>query len=238
MEDFVIAGDTRLWVSVEGTGVPVLLISGGPGCCDYLQPVAELLRGHARTIRFDARGCGRSSPVSEYSVEASLTDLESIRESIGAEQWIVAGHSAGADLTLAYAMQFPDRLHGFVCVSGGRVVDDRSWHAAYASARDAGREPDLDYAYPPNMEANRALNASWKAYCRRPSLWRDLARIQTPALFIYGAQDIRPSWPVEQVAALVPHAELLMLETAAHNLWLTHPAELGEALRNFVSRFR
>jgi proline iminopeptidase len=238
VEQFITARDAQLWVSVEGFGVPVLLISGGPGCCDYLEPVAALLNGHAQTIRFDARGCGRSSPVSEFTFEASLADVERIREFIGAERWIVAGHSAGADLALAYAVEFPERLHGFVCLSGGRVIDDRSWHAAYSAARAAGLEPELDYAYPPNMDANRALSASWKAYCRRPDLWREIAQIQTQALFVYGAQDIRPSWPIEQVATLIPNADLMMLETAAHNLWQTHAEELGEALRGFVSKFR
>jgi proline iminopeptidase len=237
VEQVLTAGAAKLWVSVAGAGSPVLLISGGPGCCDYLEPVAELLGGYAQTIRFDARGCGRSSPVGEYTLEASLADLERIREFIGVGRWIVAGHSAGADLALAYAIEFPERLHGVVAISGGRLVDDRSWHAAYAAARDAGLEQDIGYAYPPNMEANRALNAAWKAYCRRPGLWRDVAQIQVPALFIYGAKDIRPSWPIEQVAALVPNAELLMLETAGHNLWLTHADELGEALRGFVSKF-
>ena len=237
VERFVEASEASLWVALEGEGVPVLLVSGGPGCCDYLEPVARLLTGHAQTVRFDARGCGRSSPVSEYTLEASLADLERIRGFMGVDRWIVAGHSAGADLALAYAIEFPERLHGVVAISGGRLVDDRSWHAAYAAARDAGLEREIDYTYAPNMDANRALNAAWKAYCRRPGLWRDIAQIQVPALFIYGAKDIRPSWPIQQVAALIPNAELFMLETAGHNLWLTHAEELGEALRGFVSKF-
>ena len=233
----VTSGDAELWVSVEGSGVPVLLISGGPGCCDYLEPVAALLRGHAKTIRFDARGCGRSSAASEYTVETSLADIERIREFVGAERWVVVGHSAGAEMALTCAMQFPGRVLGFACLAGGRVVDDRSWQPEYAAGRDAGLEPELDFAYPPNMDANRALNAAWKAYCRRPRMLREISQVRAPAVFVYGAQDIRPSWPAEQLAALLPDAEFVMLEEAGHNLWLTHAEELGERLRGFVGRF-
>jgi proline iminopeptidase len=49
-------------------------------------------------IRFEGRGCGRSGPLPPYTVETCLTDLEAIRQHYRIERWIVAGHSAGADL--------------------------------------------------------------------------------------------------------------------------------------------
>ncbi|WP_242066336.1 alpha/beta fold hydrolase [Brevibacillus laterosporus] len=50
-----------LWTKREGGGIPILLCSGGPGCCDYLEPVADMLSDLAQVIRFDQRGCGRSN---------------------------------------------------------------------------------------------------------------------------------------------------------------------------------
>lgn len=234
METFVEAGAGRLWTVTEGEGVPVVLCPGGPGCCDYLAPVARLLDEVARTVRYDPRGCGRSAPAGEYTVADAVADLEAIREHYGFERWVVAGHSWGADLALAYTLEHPDRVAGFVCISGGRVHDDREWHRIYAERRDAGLEAPLDYAYPPNMDVNRELAADWKRYIKRPGLLRDLARIERPGLFVYGERDIRPSWPVEQVAALIPGARLHLLEGAAHNLWLTHGEEVGGLLREFV----
>ncbi|MGH2609117.1 MAG: alpha/beta fold hydrolase [Tepidiformaceae bacterium] len=234
MEQTIPVPGGRLWTASEGAGVPVVFISGGPGCCDYLEPASQPLAGVARTIRFDARGCGRSSESAQYALETSLSDLEAIRAHYGVDRWVLVGHSAGADMALLYAMTHPDRTLGFVCLSGGRIHDDRSWHAEYSRARDAGLEPDLDYAYPPNLEVNRQLNAAWKAYIKRPSLLRHIAEVQAPALFVYGDRDIRPSWPCEQVAALLPHAEFHMLPGANHNLWLTHGEELSQLLRQFL----
>jgi proline iminopeptidase len=222
-----------LWTVDDGVGMPVLLCSGGPGCCDYLEPVGSMLAGVARTIRFDARGCGRSAGSDAYTLAGSLADVERIREYYGIKSWVVLGHSAGADLSLAYALAEPERTMGFVCLSGGRVHDDRSWHAAYAAGRDAGLEIDIDYAFPPNLEVNRQLNVEWKAYIKRRGLLRDLSMLERPALFVYGSEDIRPSWPAEQLAALLPKAEMEMLAGAGHNLWLTH----GEELERLVTAF-
>jgi pimeloyl-ACP methyl ester carboxylesterase len=47
------------------------------------------------------------------------------------QQWIVAGHSAGVDMALAYALRYPDKTDGLIGISGGKVVDDREWSATY-----------------------------------------------------------------------------------------------------------
>jgi proline iminopeptidase len=59
-----------------------------------------------------------------------------------------------------------------------------------------------------------------------------------PALFVYGEKDIRPSWPVEQVANLIPNARFEMIEGAEHVIWLSHPIELKSILRDFVDDIR
>src|SRR6188508_3205274 len=141
METFVQSGDAELWVAAEGEGPPVVLISGGPGCCDYLGPVGQLLRPGFQTIRFDARGCGRSSPTSDFTLANAIADLEAIRLHFEFEKWVLLGHSAGCELSLAYAIRHPERVGRLILLSGGRFVDDRGWHAAYSAGRDAGREP-------------------------------------------------------------------------------------------------
>lgn len=234
-EQFVRFDGTRLWTCHAGQGVPLILGNGGPGCCDYLEPVAQLLDGAARVIRFEARGCGRSDPAPEYTLQGCLDELEAIRRHYKIGRWIVAGHSAGADLALLYALHYPQRTLGLICIAGGRVHNDREWHKAYQHGRDAGLEKPLDYAYPPNLEVNRQLNAAWKRYIQRPTLLRELAGLDRPALFLYGDRDIRPSWPVEQVANLLPNARFVMIRGADHHLWLSHATEMAVILHNFVT---
>jgi proline iminopeptidase len=41
--------------------------------------------------------------------------------------------------------------------------------------------------------------------------------------FVAAALDIRPSWPLEQLAALAPHGEFTRVPDVPHDFWATHP---------------
>ena len=126
-------------------------------------------------------------------------------------------------------------MAGLICVSGGRVHNDREWHDEYERRKEQEGEHVPQFDYPPNMEVNRQLNRSWKHYIQDPELLRAISRLTVPALFVYGDRDIRPSWPVEQVARLMPDARFELIEGAEHVVWLSHPDELKSLLRTFDS---
>lgn len=235
-EQFVLSDGAWLWTVAAGSGIPVVLCNGGPGCCDYLAPVAAMLDDIAQVIRFEGRGCGRSDACPPYSIETCLADLEAVRRYYGIERWIVSGHSAGADLALMYALAYPERVLGCICISGGRMHNDREWHRIYSERRDQGLETRPPFEYPPNMEVNAQVNRSWKAYIQRPSLLRELGHLDVPALFVYGDQDIRPSWPIEQIAQLLPDASFHMIAGADHHPWVTDAEAMRAPLRAFVQQ--
>jgi proline iminopeptidase len=62
-EQFVNSDGARLWTVAHGRGMPLMVCNGGPGCCDYLAPVAAMLDDIARVIRFEGRGCGGGAPL-------------------------------------------------------------------------------------------------------------------------------------------------------------------------------
>lgn len=234
-DSFIISDGVSIWTTRSGEGFPVMLCNGGAGCCDYLGPVAGMLDDVARVIRFEQRGCGRSQQAPPYTIETCLTDLESVRAHYGIDRWVVGGHSWGADLALIYALEHTERVAGLICVSGGRVHNDREWHAEYERRKEREGEYVPHFDYPPNMEVNRQLNRAWKRYVQKPDLLRSISRLTLPALFVYGDRDIRPSWPVEQVARLMPGARFELIEGAEHVIWRSHPEELASLLRTFVS---
>lgn len=234
MERMLAVNGAQLWVTEQGAGAPLVLCSGGWGCCDYLGPVAAMVEDLARVYRWEPRGCGRSRPDGPYDLHTNLTDLDALREALGHERWVVAGHSAGADLALAYALSYPDRARAVISVSGTGVQDDRQWHDAYEAGRAAGDQRLPAFAYPFNPEANRAGNAAWRAFIKQPTLLRRIADLEVPTLVVYGSEDIRPSWPMEQVAALLPNARFELIAGAQHHIELTQPEELRALLRDFL----
>jgi proline iminopeptidase len=237
-ERFVEVNGARLWLTERGAGRPLMLVSGGPGCCDYLEPVALMIDDLARVYRFEPRGCGRSSPDGPYVLATQLRDLEALRQFLGHERWIVAGHSWGAFLALAYALEFPERTEAIIDLSGRGMLNDRDWHAAYEEGRDAGRDQVPAMAYPYNPEVNRIGNLDYKAYIKQPNLLRRIAEFDIPVLAIQGGRDIRPNWPVEQMVNLMPNAQYGLFEDAGHVPWFTHEEELRISLRRFLGCLR
>ena len=113
------SGGHRVYVEQCGRpdGAPVIVLHGGPGggCSPGMRRFFD--PGHYRTILFDQRGCGRSTP--HASVENNTTwdlvaDIERIRVRLGIERWIVFGGSWGACLALIYAQTHPDRVEALV----------------------------------------------------------------------------------------------------------------------------
>jgi proline iminopeptidase len=103
-----------------GSHPPVVLLHGGPGLWDYLQPLAKMLDDITVVHRYDQRGCGRSDGGGRLSTTRYVADLASLRRHWGHERWTVIGHSFGATLALAYAAAHPDRVAaiGYVCGVG------------------------------------------------------------------------------------------------------------------------
>lgn len=88
--------------------------------------------------------------------------------------------------------------------------------------------------YLANNIVNKLGNKSWQKYIQNPMLLKRSSELKIPALFVYGSKDIRPIWPAEQIAYLMPAARFMMI-AAAHYVWLTHYEELRSVLRNFIS---
>ena len=213
--------------SAAGT---ILYYSGGPGCADYLAPVSELLADRYASVRFEPRGCGRSSRTGPYTVSAALQDMEELRAALGIVRWTVLGHSAGADMALAYALAWPARCEQLLCVAGGRIHNDRDWRRVYEINRDGIGELLPPAASPYNMHANSMFTQSWREYCKAPDLLRRIAALNTPVHYILAGEDIRPNWPLEQLAALTPRGTCQTIAGAGHNIWLTHPDALATAM--------
>lgn len=231
-----VSDGVKLWTAISGeqNQLAVMFCGGGPGCADYLEPVATLIDGVVQVIRFEQRGCGRSTEDYHCDVETTVADLEAIRRYYNVSSWIIAGHSWGANLALAYALKHPERSLALLYLSGNGAQNDRMWSDEYHRNQADLGEQVPEYLYPPNTEVNRLGNLSWRKFIQNPRLWSDIAGLTMPSLFLYGSQDIRPSWPAEQLARLLPNSEWECIEGAPHYTWLTHDEETGQTLREFI----
>jgi proline iminopeptidase len=99
------------------SGVPVLFLHGGPGSGATPMHRRFFDPHFYRIVIFDQRGAGRSTPAG--SVENNTTphligDIETLRQLLGIDAWLIFGGSWGSTLALAYGEAHPERCRGFV----------------------------------------------------------------------------------------------------------------------------
>ncbi|WP_344500243.1 alpha/beta hydrolase [Dactylosporangium maewongense] len=222
----VAVGATALYVGVTGDGPDVVVLTGGPGCVQYLErdDIAPL---NHRTWYPEPRGVGRSSG-GPHTMEEAIADLEAIRKAVGVGAWIVVGHSWGCDLGVRYAVEHPEAVVAVIGIAGRGPQRDRTWSEAYEAGKSI--EPVVEIDWVPEVHA--ALSDSFTDWIHRPNLWRQLADCSVPMHFIAAGDDIRPSWPVEQLAALVARGRFSTVHGVPHDFWSTHPEVWTETVTN------
>jgi proline iminopeptidase len=98
-------------------GQPVIFLHGGPGggiapiYRQYFDPAAY------RIVLFDQRGAGRSTPHAHLEDNTTwhlVSDIETLREHLGLDRWVVFGGSWGSTLSLCYAQTHPARVKALV----------------------------------------------------------------------------------------------------------------------------
>jgi proline iminopeptidase len=132
----------ELWTAVSGTGPPVVCLHGGPGTWDYLGPVARLLDDAFTVVRFDQRGCGRSSGDGPFTIAQAVDDLDQLRATLGFGRWALVGHSWGAELAIRYAARHQARATAVAYISGVGAGDGRREEYAAELQRRLG--PDYE----------------------------------------------------------------------------------------------
>jgi len=117
-----------LFYTIVGTsGDYVLVLSGGPGeAIRSMQGVADELGKKYRCIMWEQRGTGRSKlpkyDESTINLNAYLDDIETLRNQLNIEKFIVIGNSWGMILGLAYAGTHPQAVRAVVTIGSGPIT--------------------------------------------------------------------------------------------------------------------
>ncbi|MFU8797396.1 MAG: prolyl aminopeptidase [Gammaproteobacteria bacterium] len=98
-------------------GIPVLFVHGGPGAGTKPDQRRFFDPTIYRIILFDQRGAGRSTPhacIEHNNTRALIADIETIREFLNIDRWVIFGGSWGSTLSLVYAQAHPERVMGMI----------------------------------------------------------------------------------------------------------------------------
>ena len=263
---FAIASDgVRLHYEVTGFSrrPPVLLIQGlGAEKNSWnLQRAALALR--YRTVAFDNRGAGRSDkPSGIYDLEQMADDAVAVLDAAGVETAHVVGLSMGGAISQILALKHPSRVRSLTLVATACRNHEwredllQSWARIAATdgmnamSKEAARWvigprsfrrilPALGWLGPlAFINPAGAFVSQVNAIVSTPAdLNSELRNIACPAMVVVGNQDIlTPRGDAEEIASLIPTAELVIISGGAHGLTVEHASTFNRILLEFLGR--
>lgn len=251
--DFAVAPDgTRIAYWVEGSGEPLLLVSGQSLDHRMWDDLAPMLAAQYRVIRYDHRGTGQSDkPTSPpYTTELFATDAIAVLDALGIARAHAFGFSMGGRICQRLGIDHASRLGSLVlaATTAGKSGGVHR-HPRVTALLQSGNVDALDLLFYSQEHLDRggrvfrvgdATVASRRLHymaSEQHDVWSLLGAIDRPTLVIHGALDeVTPPENASALAAAIPGAEVTILPGARHGFVAEFPAELHRIVTDFLGR--
>ncbi len=258
-------GDLTLYYRTRGEGPPVLGIMGFALDQRYwATQIAGVTTSHT-FITFDNRGVGRSTGEAATSIDQMADDAIRLLDHLGIDETIVYGVSMGGAIAQRLVIDHSDRVSALIlALTFARPIEFmRRQHILGRLLLEHGgvralTEASLVRMFTPGffelggetidrmvaaMFADddegpagvEVLQAQLDALDKHDAL-ADLANITCPTLVIGAKMDMMvPGFASEEIAATIPGAELVMLETG-HGSGVEEMGAFNEAVSSFLAK--
>ena len=248
----------RMFVSesARGEGLPVLFLNSLAADHSMWESVRQRLP--RRSVAYDARGHGQSDVVpGEAALSDFSADALAVMDASGLDRAVLCGLSLGGLTAMKVAAEAPERVAGLVLANTAVSFPPATmWQERAAQTRDGKWseliEPTLERwltqayraAEPRTATAVRTMLESmppegYAAACAvlaEADASQALKGWEGPTMIVAGEHDqSTPIKRAEEMQALAPHAELVVLD-AAHVSAIERADEFAAALERFVAR--
>ena len=151
-----------------GKGPAIVCIHGLTANHSCFASIAAILSGERRLIGYDLRGRGDSDkPAQGYGIKIHCQDLRGLLDRYGLRKAVILGHSLGAHIGLAFAVQAPERVSRLILVDGGIDVRSEILDAIAPAINRLGVEfPSLE-AFLQMLQGLPMFTGRWNEYLDR-----------------------------------------------------------------------
>jgi len=238
-----------VYFEAAGSG-PVVLLSHGYSASSYMwqQQVAALQDAY-QVVIWDIRGHGRSDSPADpaaYSEALTLADMAAILDHLGAETAAIGGLSLGGYLSLAFNVEYPQRVSSLLLFDTGPGYRDpkarEGWNEMARGRARFFRRKGLDaIAEGAAAHGNQHRSAEGLALAAEGILQQYDARvidslpgICVPTLVLVGENDKPFLGATDYMATKIPGASKVVVENAGHEANLDQPEAFNSAVRAFL----
>lgn len=243
----------------HGSGPPLILAAGLGGVGSYWEPNLAALGEKFTLYVIDQRGTGRSSKIPVKSVEQMAADLIAVMDAAGLASAHILGHSTGAAIGVATALDYPDRVRSLM-VYASTTHGDPYRHRLFDLRRQIhaglGTEAYAKYTtlllYPPywinaNHERMKKIESAAAQQLGEPAVQasrldailafdrrEEFGRITAPTMVLCADDDIiTPRYFSEDYAKRIPGARARYVERGGHALSRTEPEQFNTIALDF-----
>lgn len=188
---FDVDAQTRLFYTVSGAeSEPVLLVHGW--ACDSHDWSFQIpfLGSEHQVIAADIRGHGRSTGVTGFLPRTFAADLAALLRSLGSGPVVAIGHSLGASIVSALAVEHPDLVRAVVVIDPAYGVgpdEEALLTSAFALLDEPGSEAQIAAIFPAmSAEDSPAYQTVWH---HRRALGTDESVLKETLRGIYLVED-------------------------------------------------
>ncbi len=259
----LVANGVNLYYELDGPADgEVLVLSNGilMSTATWGKQAAPLARNY-RLLRYDCRGMWQSEhPPGPYTFEQHADDLAALLTGLEIERAHIAGISYGAELSMHFALRYPQRTRSLILASAVSEIDPVLRGVAQMWL-DAARRKDGDQLFaatypfnfggrwiaanPAALEAARARYAllDFDAFAElclaflQLDVTAQLAQIKAPVLVMVGEEDrLKPRAASDCLVRAMPHALYAVVPGAGHALCLEAPATFNALVLGFLAQ--
>jgi non-heme chloroperoxidase len=240
------------------TGLPVVLLHGVTDSWRSFERVLPHLPASIRAFALSQRGHGTSErPGSGYRSTDFAVDVAAFLDVLGIESAVIAGHSMGATNALRFAIDFPRRTRGLLCMGTfasyrGNAAIGELWASAIATLTDPV-DPSFVLEFQRSTLARPVpqdfMDSAVRESLKLPaSVWRssfagmledtcmtELGRIPAPVLLLWGERDaLIPRMDQWFLLNAIRHSRLTVYRGAGHAPHWEEPDRFARDLAAFV----
>ena len=246
----------------RGRGRVVVLLHGFLGSAEIWGPLADNLARSYRVICVDLPGHGGSDCFGyAHNMELMAKAVKTVLDTLRLKKYVIAGHSMGGYVALAFAELFPDNLRGMALFhttaypdtaekrhereravnlirQNKRVYTDETVRGLFAKKNVRYLKKEIAFAQRVARKTSRqGMAAALLGMRDRPGRDIVLGLVDYPVMMVIGGEDtVITAEQLQEQAEVLKNPYVLLLEHDGHMGFLESPKRCAKELRKFLRK--
>ena len=251
---------TKIRYSDKGKGRTIVLLHGFLESLEIFEELSDNLSKSFRVISIDLPGHGQTPCIGYvHTMEMMAECVKAVMDALGIRKFVVAGHSMGGYVALAFAELFPEYTAGFCLFHSTALPDSEEKKRDRDRVAEIVKQDHKQFVSEliPKLFAaenfsllrtevakakqialdtpKEGIVAALKGMKERPSRERVLKNSKCPVLFIIGKKDVLLAWENLLLLTGLPGKSFnIVLEHSGHMGFYEAPQATFKAIKKFA----